>query len=397
MDELIDYILPFATCDGDNAILYAPKSKTQQYIKCKIKLIKIKGEVLYQCESFTSTQAFHTNITAKEVVAYITDQLQHSFGQMDWVSQGFEHRIRMSKKGKVLHTKKNVTGAVAMAKEHNRQKDYLLPQGEVIPPLVDLGVFTKDGKVVASMYDKYKQINRFIELIDDVIKQEDSKSLHIIDFGCGKSYLTFIVYHYLNYIKKIPTTMVGMDLKEQVIDDCNEVAKKYGYTMLSFVKGDIANYKPTTAVDMVITLHACDTATDLAIYHAINMGSKSILSVPCCQHEINGQIPTNQKTIFTRYGLVKERFSALATDAIRGNILELMGYHTQLLEFVDLTHSPKNILIRGVKNTKPVKTTKYTKPPVSPKQLKAEINQFMTEYHVTPTLYTLLKDKIDQI
>ena len=391
MEQLLDYIGPFSTNGADNAVLSAPKTKTQQFIKCKINLIKLKNDTLYQCESFTPTQAFHNNVSSDEIVAFILDQLETNFSQMDWLSEGYRHSIRISKKGKVLHSKKAVSDVIVAPKSHNRQKEYLLAEHESIPPLVDLGVFTKEGKIVASMYDKYKQINRFIELIDDVVKQNSSKTLNIIDFGCGKSYLTFIVYHYLNYIKKIPTTITGMDLKEQVIDDCNLIAKKYGYTMLTFIKGDIANYKPDKSIDMVITLHACDIATDLAIFHAINMGSQAILSVPCCQHELNGQIGADTNTIFTRYGLIKERFSALATDAIRGNLLELMGYHTQLLEFVDLTHSPKNILIRGIKNNK---TSKQNKSSASPEQLKQEIMQFMEEYNVTPTLYTLLKDRL---
>ena len=388
MEELTSYILSFSNYDADNGALYAPKDKDQNIIKCTIKLIEIKNQSIYQCTSYSKTQAFHLNVEKENIIEFIEEKMSSEFNQMEWDSVGFHHSVKISKKGKVLHNKKASNAVITPASEHNRKKEYLLPQGEIIPPLVDLGVFTKDGKIVASMYDKYKQINRFVELIDDVVKQDDAKSINIIDFGCGKSYLTFIVYHYLNYIKKIPTTITGMDLKEQVIDDCNAIAKKYGYTNLSFIKGDIAGYTPTSAIDIVITLHACDIATDLAIYHAINLGSRAILSVPCCQHEINGQINNDTKTIFTRYGLVKERFSALATDAIRGNILELMGYRTQLLEFVDLTHSPKNILIRSVKTAKPSADKKL---------LKAEIHQFIEEYKVTPTLYTLLQDKIEQV
>ena len=388
MNELTSYISSFSNYGGDNATIYAPKDKSQNFVRCTIKLIEIKNQSIYQCTTFSKTQAFHSNVPKEEIIEFIEEQLSSQFNQMEWDTDGFHHSIRMSKKGKALHSKKATGSTVAPSTDHNRKKEYLLPQGEIIPPLVDLGIFTKEGKIVASMYDKFKQINRFVELIDDVVKQEKVEALNIIDFGCGKSYLTFIVYHYLNYIKKIPTTITGMDLKEQVIDDCNAIAKKYGYANLNFVKGDIADYTPTCAVDMVITLHACDIATDFAIYHAINLGSKAILSVPCCQHEFNGQIKNSPKTIFTRYGLVKERFSALATDAIRGNILELMGYRTQLLEFVDLTHSPKNILIRSVKTSKPL---------ANPKVLKAEIFQFIDEYKVTPMLYTLLKEKIDEI
>lgn len=348
------------------------------------KIVVSKTEQGFQAEKFTETQAFHENLNDDQVSVFVYTCMDSGFKQLNAWDESSEYMVKISKKGKVFFNKSKSSGDIKITGSNNRQKSYFLEEGTIIPPLVDMGVFTKEGKVINSMYDKYRQINKFLQFIDEAIDKASLSKLNIVDFGCGKSYLTFVVYYYLTFVKKIDVTMTGLDLKADVIKKCRDTATRYGYDKLSFEVGDVAVYESDKPVDMVITLHACDTATDYALYHAIRWNAKIIISVPCCQHELNAQIESDEFSILTRYGLLKERVAAIMTDAIRGNLLEYCGYKTQILEFIDFTHTPKNLLIRGVKSKIPDDHKK---------KLLNEVENLIKEYNLQPTLYELLIKK----
>ena len=383
MSELRQYLETMLKAEIQKVIISNPFSKSEEFKKI---IIENKGKN-YQIAKYTDKQVFHENITQNDLCECTITLAENKYKQINGMSATEEHIILVSKKGNCTYkVKKTATDAVKLSAKqqgHNRQKNYILKEGMNIAPLVDMGVFTKDGKVVNAMYDKYKQINRFIEIIDDEVSSLNVEELNVIDFGCGKSYLTFVVYYYLTEVMKIKVNMIGLDLKEDVIKKCNEAAEKYNYTNLKFEVGDVNGFKAPFDVDMVITLHACDTATDYALYNAIQWNAKMIFSVPCCQHELNKQIKPEELSILSRYGIIKERFSALATDAIRANLLEYSGYKTQLLEFIDFEHTPKNVLIRAVRR------------PIMPKQVKEnmlhEVHAMMKEFNFHPTLYELLQ------
>lgn len=397
--ELVEQVLQRLP---EKVVLSNLRDKTHIYKKTVVRKMVVRKQPVYQIERFTDKQVFHENIPLKDLGKTVLQWFPDVYGQMNVFEQQGQSDFKVTKKGKLLS---NHASAVKLAKAqgktessrtliepegeylpgHNRRKHYLLEEGQVIPPLVDLGIFTKDGKIVRSMYDKYKQINRFLEMVEDVVKDYPNREhMHIIDFGCGKSYLTFILYYYLTQIKGYQVHMTGLDLKEDVIRTCNETAKKYQYHNLHFELGDINGYQTTEPVDMVVTLHACDTATDYALYNAIQWNAGIILSVPCCQKEINGQISSEDLSILTRYGIVKERMSALITDAIRANVLEYCGYKTQLLEFVDFASSPKNILIRAVKrNGSEARREKA----------RQEIEKVLQEFGIQQTLAALVLKK----
>jgi len=344
-----------------------------------------KKEKHFQIAQYSDKQVFHKNVDEEELISFCVEELGVNFLQLNaWMLRG-EASLKLTKKRKLLFDiKKADNSALAdEVRDNNRKKNYILEEGRVIEPLIDMGIFTKEGKIVSSMYDKFKQINRFIEIIDDELKKKIITHLNIIDFGCGKSYLTFIVYYYLTEIKKIKVNMIGLDLKEDVIKKCNNAAKKYGYNDLSFELGDINGYSAPFKVDMVITLHACDMATDFALYNAVSWGAGYIFSVPCCQHELNAEIKSETFSLMTRYGIIKERFSALVTDAIRGNLLEYMGYNVNLLEFVDLSHTPKNILIRAVKNPNKSENVKL--------RAMDEVKRMMEEFGLNQALYRMIE------
>lgn len=318
--------------------------------KRKIRPVLLKGGLAFQVTSYRGQQVFHENHTADETAGILEEDMAGRFKQLQIDTADFEATVLVSKKGKMTIRKKAHEKKQAPVLSHNRKKRYVLEEGIPVPFLVDLGVQTKEGKVVASRYDKFRQINRFLEFIEDIwqILPKD-RPVHIVDFGCGKSYLTFAMYYYLHELKGLELEVTGLDLKKDVIARCNELAQRYGYTGLHFLHGDIADYTGTDRADMVVTLHACDTATDYALYKALKWEAGVILSVPCCQHEVNKQISCEALDGALRYGLIKERVSALFTDALRADILEENGYDTQVLEFIDMEHTPKNILLRAVR------------------------------------------------
>lgn len=359
-----------------------PIDKNQKYKK-----IVLENKINhYMVNSYTDRQSFTANIDESAVLDTICDYI-NNFKQINIFSTEFEFMIKISKADKIFLTKTKSNNYNKPTLNNNREKNYILKENEIIEPLIDMGIFTKDGKIVKSMYDKYRQINRFIELIDDYIKNNNIKSINIVDFGCGKSYLTFVVYYYFRYIKNIDITMVGLDLKEDVIRKCNDTAKKYGYSSLRFEIGDINGYKPQMDVDMIITLHACDIATDYALFNAINWNVKMIFSVPCCQHEVNKQISSNKLPIITRYGLIKERISSDFTDIIRCNLLKAMSYNVEMIEFVAFDDTPKNILIRA----------NLTKIPLNiRKQYLKEVLDLQNMFSFKQKLYLLLKEKLSE-
>ena len=332
------------------------KKDEKKAYRVKIRPVKINDKLLFQIEEFVGRQAFHKNLEKEEAMNSIKDYLKE-FSQAQFNLTDATGLILASKykEGQEQHyiikLKKAKEIKAARDLNHNKKKKYILEEGIVVPFLVDLGVMTKEGKIVNSRYDKFKQINRFLEFIEDILPSlSKDREQTIIDFGCGKSYLTFAMYYYLKVLKGYDIRVIGLDLKEDVINNCNVLARDYGYDKLNFYVGDIASYKDVNAVDMVVTLHACDTATDYALANAVKWGAKVILSVPCCQHEANKTIDNEILKPVMDYGILKERLAAIITDASRAKMLEANGYDTQILEFIDMEHTPKNLLIRAVKS-----------------------------------------------
>ncbi len=391
-------------------IIVSNARKKEGVTKVKVRPVLLKNELVYQVSSFKGKQVFHENVDAVALIDKCMDWLQNDFGQMEVHHEQGTLICLTNKKGtltmkekKTVLAQQNIplkkekskekTGEeVAFAEErlqqlsHNRKKKYILEENIPVGFLVDLGVQTPQGKIVHSSYDKFRQINRFLEFVEDVLPALEQKEvIRILDFGCGKSYLTFAIYHYLHELKGKNVQIIGLDLKEDVIAHCNALKDKYGYENLQFITGDIKDYTGQDEVDMVVTLHACDIATDYALYKALKWNATVILSVPCCHHEVNRQIHNEALRPMLNYGIVKDRMAALATDSLRALILEEQGYDTQLLEFIDMTHTPKNILIRAVKRTKMLPRTKQA-------ELAAQKREFTELLSIHTTLQKLLEE-----
>lgn len=374
-------------------ILSNPSSKDGVIKICARPVLKNKS-LLFQIEEYTKTQVFHKNLTAGDAGSYLTGKLSSDassqtaeFKNALVETKSFTANVLVSKKGTITIKKKMNTSTKQpkISLSHNRKKKYILEESIPVPFLIDLGVMTQNGSIVNAHYDKFRQINRFLEYIEDILPSlPTGRELRILDFGCGKSYLTFAIYYYLKVLKGYPVRITGLDLKEDVIRHCNELAVKYGYDKLEFLCGDIAYYDGCSQVDMVVTLHACDTATDYALAKAVGWGAKVILSVPCCQHELNKQMKNDLLSPVLHYGILKERMAALMTDGLRAQILEANGYRTQILEFIDMAHTPKNLLIRAVYNGHCADN-------------KAQIDELLAAFDVNPTLYRLLCKKDNTI
>lgn len=350
-DELIPLLNQIIDDQFVSMTISAPRKKGDIQ-NIKIRPVIIKGTIIYQETISKNNQVFHTNYDREQILQKITETI-FDFREIHWIKQEEVGSALISKKGKITSKVKKQQYKGDNIFSHNRKKQYLLQEGESIPFLIDLGVMTKEGKIVHAKYDKFKQINRFLEFIEDIMPElPKDKRLHIIDFGCGKSYLTFAMYYYLCEKRRYQVKMTGLDLKKDVIQHCNKLAQKYGYDNLQFLVGDIASYEEEEKIDLVVTLHACDTATDFALAKAVSWDASVILSVPCCQHELNKQIEQSTLAPIMDYGLLKERFAALMTDGMRAKLLESKGYQVQILEFIDMEHTPKNILIRAIKKDK---------------------------------------------
>ncbi len=350
--------------------------------KLKVRPVSNKNGLYYQAESFAGSKVFHKNLKPDELAGFLTDIVQADFRQLELETDFHSVTALISKKGSVSVKAKNKDMQERQKLfTHNKQKRYILPQDEPVPFLVELGVQTPDGKIINQKYDKFRQINRYLEFVRDILPslpKKENEPMRIIDFGCGKSYLTFALYYYLKVMNKYDISVIGLDLKADVIENCQRLADKFGYDGLKFLVGDIGSYDGADSADMVVTLHACDTATDYALAKAVKWNADVILSVPCCQHELNRQIRCKELEPLLKYGIIKERMAALMTDAIRTELLEQQGYDTQLIEFIDMEHTPKNILIRAVKR----KDSKDSSP--------NRVSELIGFLNVSPTLQRLL-------
>lgn len=336
-------------------VISGQKNKSEdKAVKIRIRPVILKNEIEYQVSEFVGRKVLHSNHSAADVKKKIIDYMTEDFKQAQ-INMTDAAATILSSKSKTLTCKYKKAGQLKVQRDlsHNRTKKYIIQEGKPVAFMIDLGVMGQDGKIIRTRYDKFRQINRFLEYIEDILpKLDKERELTIIDFGCGKSYLTFAMYYYLKELKGYNIRIIGLDLKADVIEHCNELRTRYGYDKLDFYVGDIATYKDVDKVDMVVTLHACDIATDYALAKAVKWGAEVILSVPCCQHEANRTIKSDILSPVMEYGILKERMAAIVTDAARAKLLTANGYDTQILEFIDMEHTPKNLLIRAVKGGK---------------------------------------------
>lgn len=363
------------------AVLSSPRNKTAPQ-KITIRPVLIKNKLLYQFSHHHKQKILHENIPPSKCKDVFMELLPQ-YKQALFCSPADNYQVLFNKTGQATILRKSPSESSLNVLSHNRQKNYILKEGTPFPFLVELGVMSPSGKIFADKRDKFRQINRFLEMIEDVIPQfPNNKTLRIVDFGCGKAYLTFALYHFLHVEKKYDLKITGLDLKADVVTFCQTVADKLGFSQLQFLQGDITAYSTDDFVDMVVCLHACDTATDAALQKAVHWKAKVILAVPCCQHELFKQVKCESLDPLLTHGILKERFAALVTDAARSQWLEILGYKTQILEFIDMEHTPKNLLIRAIRH--PNKDSKI--------KLIENYKAFKKLLNITPTIEKMFKD-----
>ena len=383
--ELMEQIIGNETLI-DMVLSNVRKKDPEGFQKVSLRPVVLKEGRRYQFTYYYEKKVAHENLSSREAVEKVVELLENYFKQGQCYAVEADYQILMGKKMKASILKKKATKEQEDL-SHNRKKQYIIPDNVPNPFLTRLGVMNEKGKVLANKYDKFRQINRFLEMVADVMPALEGKGeiLHIIDFGCGKSYLTFALYHYLIDIRKLKVNIIGLDLKKDVVNHCNEVATELGYEDLRFLVGDIGQFQGTEKVNMVVSLHACDTATDAALVKAIEWNADVILSVPCCQHELLHQIHNDIMAPMEKHGIIKERLSSLITDSVRANLLELMGYTTQMLEFIDMEHTPKNLLIRGVKTGR------------IPAHAVEEYKRFKAFWQINPYMERALAERLEGI
>ncbi|MTI47047.1 class I SAM-dependent methyltransferase [Sporosalibacterium faouarense] len=371
-------------------IIYGVLSNLKQkngveFNKVSLKPVKIKSEIVIQLTYHIGKKVEHYNLSYTEGVDRLEELMIKYFKQTNLFTTEADYQIFINKKGKNKILKKKPTKEKAPL-SHNKKKNYIIEEGDLCPFLIKLGIMNDEGKVYKKRYNKFRQINRYLEIVADVIPSLDSNGIiNIVDFGCGKSYLTFALYHYLVNILKYNVNIVGLDLKSDVIKNCNKLSEEMNFENLKFIQGDIKNFEEFKKVNMVLTLHACDTATDDALVKAVNWDADIILSVPCCQHELLNQIHNPIMEPMMKHGIIKEKLSTLITDSIRGNILEILGYSTQIMEFIDMEHTPKNILIRAIKK-------KESNP-----KLIGEYTEFKKVWGISPYIEKAMGERLHRI
>ncbi len=388
MDKLRKLLTEYSDEDLDHIVISRPRDKKNTVTKIRIRPVLLKGDLMFQETSYDGPKALHRNLDRDSLINKVMTLMEKEYVQIELEAAGVSATGLVNRKSELSLKVRRTQAAVRMHPKtslaHDRKKRRILEEGRPVGFLIDLGLMTEDGRIIRSGYDKYKQINRFLEFIDDITdKLPRDRELRVLDFGCGKSYLTFAVYYFLKELRGFDVSITGLDLKEDVIEKCNGLRDKYGYDKLDFVCGDVADHfeRDRGGCDLMLTLHACDTATDHALYNAIKRNAGIILSVPCCQHEVNKQIDSSLLAPVMRYGIIKERMSALITDGVRAELLRVCGYDVDLLEFIDMEHTPKNILIRAVKSKSGIKD--------EPRPGE-ELELMLEEMKIKPALYRML-------